>query len=54
MGLKQTPKVYIDTNLFIYYFENNPTYANKVENCKYLYTSDKKLKNYKDVSVIAA
>ena len=31
MGLKQNPKIYIDTNMFIYYFENNPTYANKVE-----------------------
>jgi len=24
-------KIYIDTNLFIYYFENNPKYTSKVE-----------------------
>jgi len=31
MGLKQNSKIYIDTNLFIYYFENNPNFADKVE-----------------------
>ena len=32
MELRPNSKVYIDTNLFIYYFENNPQYGNKVKN----------------------
>lgn len=31
MELIPNSKIYIDTNLFIYFFENNPNYADKVE-----------------------
>jgi len=43
MELKQDSKIYLDTNLFIYYFENNPNYANKVENL-FKETSNKNIK----------
>ena len=29
MELAKNSKIYLDTNLFIYFFENNPEYANK-------------------------
>lgn len=31
MELKQDSKIYLDTNVFIYFFENNPKYIKKVE-----------------------
>ncbi|PIR43828.1 hypothetical protein COV24_00690 [candidate division WWE3 bacterium CG10_big_fil_rev_8_21_14_0_10_32_10] len=31
MELKDNSKIYVDTNLFIYYFENNQKYVHKVE-----------------------
>jgi len=31
MGKQIIKKIYIDTNLFIYYFENNPNFIDKVE-----------------------
>ena len=32
MDIKQNSKIYLDTSLFIYFFENNPKYISKVEN----------------------
>ena len=32
MGLRRNARVYVDTNLFIYYFENNPQFVEKIDN----------------------
>ena len=32
MGLRRNSRIYVDTNLFIYYFESNPHFVEKVDN----------------------